>query len=155
MHFEERTQACAWLDDAFGFQPREMPERRSVLKAAARNALKSPFHVMPLVRDKAYLDYDPKAEYEKVLQGGPGTAGAVGDLINRRAISTGCGEGGPIWSASVPENWMPADPTQETIFTVTSLGCGCAQWEGTLGSKGSHERRCSLLAADWPSDQRL
>lgn len=99
VHFEERTQACAWLDDAFGFQPREMPERRSVLKAAARNALKSPFHVMPLVRERLIWTMTQRRSMRRCCRR-PRDCWCRRDFINRRAISTGCGRGGPIWSAS-------------------------------------------------------
>lgn len=129
VHFEERTQACAWLDDAFGFQPREMPERRSVLKAAARNALKSPFHVMPLVRDKAYLDYDPKAEYEKVLQAAQGLLAPSG-FHKSKSNFYRLWEGGTYMECiQFQRNWMRPDPTQETIFTV-NIGWGAAAHSG-------------------------
>ena len=97
---------------------------------------------MPLVRDKAYLDYDPKAEYEKVLQAAQGLLAPSG-FHKSKGNFYRLWEGGAYMECNhIQTNWM-------------RLGCGCAQGEGTLGSKGSHERRCALLAADWPSDQRL
>lgn len=124
-HFAQRAQACAWLDAAFGFQPREMPESCAVLEAAAHNALKGPFCTVPLVRDQAYLDYDPKAEYGKVLQ-------AVQALLELSGFRRSSHNFYRLWQEGTymecfgfQRSWIRLDPTQETIFTV-NIGCGKA-----------------------------